>query len=220
MTIKGVTFDIGGVLYSDDVFKRAIKKALIEMGAHVTDESFEKVYGDHLEAQNGSLRNKLCNQFLGSLDRKEELLKITDKYWLFETSDIYEDGKKELQKLKNSGLKLGIIANQPATVADSLKRDGLYDLFEFVGISALVGLEKPKPEFFSFAANKLGLSPTEIVHVGNRVDNDVKPAKSIGMKTIWVMRGEANPNPTVSDLREADLSVLNLENISELIATL
>lgn len=220
MTIKGVTFDIGGVLYSDDVFKRAIKSALIEMGAKVTDQRFEEVYSGHLEAQNGSLRSKLCMEFLGSLDRKDELLKITDKFWIFETSDIYPDGKKELIELKQAGYKLGIIANQPATVADSLKRDGIYELFDFVGISALVGLEKPKPEFFSFVAKKLELDPTEIVHVGNRVDNDVKPAKSIGMKTIWVMRGEANPNPTAADLREADLSVLDLTNISELIQTL
>lgn len=220
MTIKGVTFDIGGVLYSDDVFKRAIKSALIEMGAKVTDQRFEEVYSGHLEAQNGSLRSKLCMEFLGSLDRKDELLKITDKFWIFETSDIYPDGKKELIELKQAGYKLGIIANQPATVADSLKRDGIYEIFDFVGISALVGLEKPKPEFFSFVAKKLELDPTEIVHVGNRVDNDVKPAKSIGMKTIWVMRGEANPNPTAADLREADLSVLDLTNISELIQTL
>lgn len=220
MTIKGVTFDIGGVLYSDDVFKRAIKSALIEMGAKVTDQRFEEVYSGHLEAQNGSLRSKLCMEFLGSLDRKDELLKITDKFWIFESSDIYPDGKKELIELKQAGYKLGIIANQPATVADSLKRDGIYEIFDFVGISALVGLEKPKPEFFSFVAKKLELDPTEIVHVGNRVDNDVKPAKSIGMKTIWVMRGEANPNPTAADLREADLSVLDLTNISELIQTL
>lgn len=220
MTVKGVTFDIGGVLYSDEVFKRAIKKALIEMGASVTDESFEKVYSQHLEAQNGSLRNKLCMEFLGSIERKEELLKITDKFWIFEKDDIYQDGKVELQKLKSAGFRLGIIANQPATVAESLKRDGLYELFDFVGISAIVGLEKPKPEFFSFVANKLELPPADIVHVGNRVDNDVKPAKSIGMKTIWVMRGEANPNPTVNDFKEADLSVPNLVNIAELIATL
>jgi FMN phosphatase YigB (HAD superfamily) len=42
MSIKGATFDIGGVLYSDDVFKRAIKKALIELGARSNGRKIRK----------------------------------------------------------------------------------------------------------------------------------------------------------------------------------
>lgn len=220
MTIKGATFDIGGVLYTDDVFKRAVKSALIELGAKVSDEIFEKVYSDHLESQSGSLRTKLCQEFLGSLDKKSELLKVTDKYWKFESSDMYQEVKAELLKLREAGILLGIIANQPVTVAETLKKDGLYDLFKFMGISALVGIEKPKPELYELAIRELGLPAEEIVHVGNRIDNDVKPAKALGMKTVWVMRGEANPNPTADDLKVADLSVIDLTGIAELIINL
>ena len=113
MNIKGVTFDIGGVLYSDDVFKRAIKKALIELGAEVTDEKFEKVYDDHLKSGGGSLRSKLCTAFLGSLDRKAELLKVTNDFWIFETADIYSDSLPAVKSLKERGLLIGIVLDAP-----------------------------------------------------------------------------------------------------------
>ena len=77
----------------------------------------------------------------------------------------------------------------------------------------MVGLEKPNPAFFQLAVDSLGFAANEIVHVGNRIDNDVIPAKSIGMKTVWLRRGEANPNPSASDLREADLTVTDLNNL-------
>jgi putative hydrolase of the HAD superfamily len=78
-----------------------------------------------------------------------------------------------------------------------------------------LGLEKPNPEFFALAVKELNLKPNEVVHIGNRIDNDVKPAKSIGMKTIWVMRGEANPDPSREDLSLPDLAISNLENLEE-----
>ena len=45
MSIKGVTFDIGGVLYSDDVFKRAIFKAFKSLGAEVSEPEFNREIG-------------------------------------------------------------------------------------------------------------------------------------------------------------------------------
>jgi len=48
MKVKAATFDIGGVLYSDDAFKRAIFSALNELTS-VTQESFVQVYLDHLK---------------------------------------------------------------------------------------------------------------------------------------------------------------------------
>lgn len=220
MSIKGVTFDIGGVLYSDDVFKRAIFKAFKSLGAEVSEPEFNRVYQDHLISQNGSLRSKLCQTFLGSLERKPELLERTNDFWLFEKGDVYSDGLLEISKLKAAGIRIGIIANQPATTVESLKRDGFLELIDFVGISALVGMEKPQVEFFKLAISKLALPASEIIHVGNRIDNDVLPAKKAGMRTAWVRRGEANPNPTAQDLMEADLTTESLIGISELILNL
>jgi HAD superfamily hydrolase (TIGR01549 family) len=219
MKVKAATFDIGGVLYSDDAFKRAIFSALNQLTT-VTQSEFDQVYLAHLKSQTGSLRSKLCEAFLGSLDKKSELMALTNSKWLFNDHDQYQDGKECLIKLKQAGLKIGIVANQPKTSADRLKQDELMQYIDFLGISALVGFDKPDPAFFKLAIKELALPAQEIIHIGNRIDTDVNPAKALGMKTVWVRRGEANPDPSPADLTAADITVSDLKSLPELISSL
>ena len=217
MQPKAVTFDIGGVIYSDDVFKRAVFTALNKLSSGVDQEEFDQVYNQHLKSQSGSLRSKLCQHFLGSLEKRDELMKVATSNWLFKPADLYQDSKVCINELKSEGIKIGIVANQPASVVDSLKSDQIYDLIDFLGVSAIVGIEKPDKAIFELAISKLATPANQIIHVGNRIDTDVLPAKSLGMRTVWVRRGEANPDPTESDLKQADLAVYELTNLPELI---
>lgn len=217
MQPKAVTFDIGGVIYSDDVFKRAVFTALNKLSSGVDQEEFDQVYNQHLKSQSGSLRSKLCQHFLGSLEKRDELMKVATSNWLFKPADLYQDSKVCINELKSEGIKIGIVANQPASVVDSLKSDQIYDLIDFLGVSAIVGIEKPDRAIFELAISKLAIPANQIIHVGNRIDTDVLPAKSLGMRTVWVRRGEANPDPTESDLKQADLAVYELTNLPELI---
>lgn len=215
-----VTFDIGGVIYSDDVFKRAIFTALNKLSTGVKQADFDQVYQEHLKSQSGSLRSKLCDHFLGSLEKRDELMQIATQNWLFTPDDLYQDSKASITALKSAGVKIGIVANQPASVVESLKADQIYDLIDFLGISAIVGIEKPNPAIFELAISKLATPADQIIHVGNRIDTDVLPAKKLGMKTVWVRRGEANPDPTAADLAQADITVDDLTNLTQLISKL
>lgn len=219
MKVKAATFDIGGVLYSDDAFKRAIFSALNQLTT-VSKSDFDQVYLSHLKSQSGSLRSKLCKAFLGSLDKKSELMKLTNIRWLFNDNDQYQDGRECLIKLKQAGFRIGIVANQPKSSADRLKQDDLMKYIDFLGISAIVGFEKPDPAFFKLAIEELALAAEEIIHIGNRIDTDVRPAKALGMKTVWVRRGEANPEPSKDELAAADITVSDLKSLPELISSL
>lgn len=215
-----VTFDIGGVIYSDDVFKRAVFTALNKLSTGVKQADFDQVYQEHLKSQSGSLRSKLCEHFLGSLEKRDELMQIATQNWLFTPDDLYQDSKASIAALKSAGVKIGIVANQPASVVESLKADQIYDLIDFLGISAIVGIEKPNPAIFELAISKLATPADQIIHIGNRIDTDVLPAKKLGMKTVWVRRGEANPDPTAADLAQADITVDDLTNLTQLISKL
>jgi putative hydrolase of the HAD superfamily len=220
MKAAAVTFDIGGVIYSDDVFKRAIFLALNKLSAGVNQDEFNLVYNTHLKSQSGSLRSKLCEKFLGSLEKKSELMQIATDNWIFTPNDLYKDAKDCITAMKYTGAKIGIVANQPASSVNSLKSDHLFELIDFLGISALVGLEKPDIKIFELAIKELAVDPAKSIHIGNRIDTDVIPAKELGMKTVWVRRGEANPDPTDVDLKQADITVNDLTNLPALIAAL
>ena len=220
MKPQAVTFDIGGIIYSDDVFKRAIFGALVEIIGNVDSQEFDRIYVDHLKSQSGSLRSKLCIAFLGSLDKKDELMAKATQRWLFTESDLYLDAKSCIEDIRETGAKIGIVANQAETSLDALKRDQLAPLIDFFGISAIVGIEKPDPKIFQLALSELGSEAARTVHIGNRLDTDVLPAQSLGMRTVWILRGEANPSPNDDDLKRPDIVLSSLAGVPEAIAAL
>ena len=220
MRPQAVTFDIGGIIYSDDVFKRSIQGALIEMVGTIDSEKFERIYIDHLKSQSGSLRSKLCTAFLGSLDKKDVLMAKATERWVFTESDLYLDAKSCMEEIRESGAKIGIVANQARTSLDALKRDGIAPLVDFFGISAIVGLKKPVHLMFERALKELGVAPERTVNIGNRLDTDVLPAQGLGMRTAWILRGEANPSPSDADLKVPDIALSSLHGVPEAIAAL
>ncbi len=48
---------------------------------------------------------------------------------------------------------------------------------------------KPDIKLFQIAVENSGCKPSETIMVGDRLDNDIFPAKAIGMKTIWIKQG-------------------------------
>ena len=220
MKLEAITFDIGGIIYSDSVFKRAIHRALSELAGEIDDQLFENTYNNHLESQTGSLRTKLCLAFFGNLDRKEELMKRATEYWIFQDSDLYQDARACITAMKERGCRVGIVANQAATVVDALTTHGIAPLIDYMGVSAIVGVEKPNPEIYRQALTALGKDPSKTMHVGNRLDTDVIPAQGLGMRTAWILRGEANPHPSERDLETPDIVLHSLEKLPEAIASL
>ena len=108
--------------------------------------------------------------------------------WLpLDADDLYPDARPCLLAVKALGLRIGIAANQPDRGAEIERTLGV-DL-DFVATSAAWGVEKPSPAFFARIASELGLPPSAIAYVGDRVDNDVTPAAAAGMCAVFVRRG-------------------------------
>jgi FMN phosphatase YigB (HAD superfamily) len=82
---------------------------------------------------------------------------------------------------------VGVAGNQPAAAEAVLNGLGLP--LDLVASSASWGVEKPDPRFFERIIEALDLPPEEIAYVGDRVDNDVRPAAAAGMQAIFVRRG-------------------------------
>jgi FMN phosphatase YigB (HAD superfamily) len=105
----------------------------------------------------------------------------------FTAADLYPDALDCLQRLASDGYRLGIAANQPATAAEVVESFGI--TLDLVGMSSAWDLHKPDPRFFDRIARELALPPERIAYVGDRLDNDVRPSRAIGMTAVFVRRG-------------------------------
>lgn len=85
--------------------------------------------------------------------------------------------------------KIGIIANQPFGTKNRLKNWGIFKYIDLVIASAEEGIAKPDSKIFEFALQRAQCNLNEAVIIGDRIDNDIIPAKKIGVHTIWVKQG-------------------------------
>ncbi len=101
---------------------------------------------------------------------------------------LYPDAPAVLSRLCRR-YSLGVIANQAAGLEQRLSAFGIRQYFSLVVSSWESGVMKPDPGIFRLALEKAGCAPREAVMIGDRLDNDVLPAKALGMKTLWIRQG-------------------------------
>ncbi len=82
--------------------------------------------------------------------------------------------------------------------------------------SAEEGVAKPDKRIFEIALDKANCEPQAAVMIGDRVDNDIVPAKALGMKTIWVKQGFGKYWKKSSESEQADYEVERLAEILEI----
>jgi FMN phosphatase YigB (HAD superfamily) len=105
--------------------------------------------------------------------------------WQFDPSDLYDDALPALAALREAGFRLAVMANQPEAVSSFLATLPV----DRCATSESWGVAKPEPAFFERIIDELGVPAESIAYVGDRVDNDVVPAKAAGMTAIHLRRG-------------------------------
>ena len=66
---------------------------------------------------------------------------------------------------------------------------GIRRYFDLIVTSAEEGVAKPDPGIFRIALNRAGCAPEQAFMIGDRIDNDIVPAKQMGMKTVRIKQG-------------------------------
>ena len=131
----------------------------------------------------------------------------------FEEGDLYPDARSCLTELRERGFKVLIAGNQPKEAEAALHALDLP--VDFVASSAGWGVSKPDPLFFQKVIEAAGMAPEHIAYVGDRVDNDVVPARAAGMLAVFLRRGpwgwmhEERP-----EIAQAHLRVRTLEGLA------
>jgi FMN phosphatase YigB (HAD superfamily) len=60
---------------------------------------------------------------------------------------------------------------------------------DFVASSERWNVKKPATAFFQKIIDELRLAASSIAYVGDRLDNDILPARNAGMITVFIRRG-------------------------------
>jgi putative hydrolase of the HAD superfamily len=207
-----VFLDVGGVLYRDDGYREALRRALRELGAAFSDADFDAEYTACRRDQSGSFRARLTRRFLGPDADVGAVERHAAPWWRYGPEDL-EPSAPEVVAALAERYRLGLIANQPSAVRDALARDGLDAHLELRLLSDDLGLEKPDPRIFQHALGRAAVAPERVAMVGDRLDYDVRPARAAGMRTVWMLRGEAPDEPTPEQLEEADVVVRTLREL-------
>ena len=226
MSISTVFFDVGDVLFDENAQHQWLFHQLLltlrTHGKSVLWDDFNAkrkelaALGPNPEAAiKGTLAFYCANQ------SETEVLwhEAREQYQLMRKPRPYGqllDGITPVLRDLKQDFKLGVLANQHPPVAQAIADYGIADLFEVIVISEIVHLYKPDPAIFHYAFDLAGIRPEEAIFVGDRADNDVGPAKAMGMKTVRFKRGlqYVYYNPT-DPAQTADATV---ESVTELAA--
>ena len=86
-------------------------------------------------------------------------------------------------------MQLGIISNGAREQQmGKLRRAGLLSHFSVTVFSEDTGRGKPDPSIFREACRQAGKNPSECVHVGDDLKNDIHASHALGIRPIWVDR--------------------------------
>jgi HAD superfamily hydrolase (TIGR01662 family) len=107
-----------------------------------------------------------------------------EQFW---EEDLYPDVREAMAALRSMGTWVGVAGNQTAQAGTILRKLDLSA--DLIATSDDWGASKPDPGFFQAIINAAPCSADRILHVGDRLDNDLKPAKAAGMQTAFVRRG-------------------------------
>jgi HAD superfamily hydrolase (TIGR01509 family) len=201
MTVTAVVFDVGETLVDETRYWEAIADAV-----EVPRLTFLGVLGGVIE------RGEPHSTVLEVLD-----VEAPKTLPPLSPGDVYPDALPCLAELRSRGYALGLAGNQPASTEAFLREAG-FDV-DFVASSQTWGVEKPSPAFFEHVAAEAGRPPEQIAYVGDRLDNDVLPAKAAGMVAVFLRRG---PWGYLHALRpeaaQADVRIDSLEQLAEALA--
>lgn len=203
METKWLFFDIGSTLVDET---KAYDHRALDMIEN-TDITFWEFDQKKIElSKQGFDGNSEAIRYFG----------LTKTPWHTEDEELFDDVFEVLDVLKAKNYKLGIIANQVPGAKERLQAWGLLNYFDVVATSAELGVAKPDRMIFESALKSAGCHPQNAIMIGDRLDNDIMPAKVIGMNTVWVRRGLAIFQSVDLGKRVADWIIDDLSDLKEI----
>ncbi len=129
-----------------------------------------------------------------------------------ENSVVFDTDRLDvLGKIKDAGLPIALLSNfdHSPTARRIIDKMGVTPYLDSILISEDEGFRKPASSLFLKVAEELGVSPGEVLFVGDTFDADVTGPQSVGMPCAWLNRKGA---PVPEGCEPPDFEIQNLED--------
>jgi len=231
--VKAIIFDFIGTLanvknYSLENSKTKLYKAIVDAGFNISAGNFLKAYSQSHEKYR--------------VVRYQELVEVTNAIWISEALNslgfktnpedtqiktavnvFFEDYLNSLElrpcvkRLLNKFSiehKLGLVSNftYAPVIYAGIRKLGINQFFSVILVSEEVGWRKPNIKIFEEILRRLDAAAEETVYVGDSPLEDIKGAKAVGMKTVFVPsqfytlenlhESQQKPHITMKDTKE------------------
>jgi FMN phosphatase YigB (HAD superfamily) len=193
--VKAILFDAGGVILDESeredfcatTISFLISTYLTDYSVEdywndvkiAVDEFYPSVYGGILKkylGDNQTVCEQVRQEFLNRLTKSGPPLKLMNGF------------TEELIDIHRS-YKTAIAGQYGGELLDLLEKEELLRYFTFQYTQDDFSITKPDSQYYKMIADKIGVKPESCLMVGDRIDNDIKPAKTLGMKTILIRSG-------------------------------
>jgi putative hydrolase of the HAD superfamily len=201
-SVQAVTFDAGGTLiqpwpsvghvYSEAAAQHGVK----HLSPEILNSNFAAAWRgrrnfNHTSEDWAALVDRT---FAGLVDPPPSRSFFPIVYQRFAEPDawrIYDDVLPALDALASKGILLGVVSNWDERLRPLLRSLKLESYFDTIIVSCEVAFAKPSPVIFEHAAQKLGVSAEQILHVGDSLSEDVEGARSAGLQALLLDRDNA-----------------------------
>ncbi|MGB3975282.1 MAG: HAD family hydrolase [bacterium] len=233
--ISGIIFDLDGTLTdyetgSETGLKLAFNRLIEASETSIPYEIFQDAYKGVIDAESawssisgftGSAKENRVRRFqllLQGLGRQQPgtvLMEMAEAYSQGRSSGtkLYADVIDTLAYLKNKYALAILTEGDETTQMNQITHLGIEPYFSTIVISDQTPWHKPSITLFRFAAIKMELEPENILMVGDRLDWDIRPAKEVGMKTIWLNRAGSRDNSPI----EPDIVIQKLDELKKIL---
>lgn len=201
--IEWLFFDVGSTLVDESL----AYENRIRCVAKIANVTYDYVYETAMEFYRQNKKGDL---------EMIRLLQVEQPKWRTEDEILYVDAEDCLKNLSTK-YKIGVIANQSLGTAERLEKFGVLQYIDLVVASAEEGVAKPDRRIFEIALDRAKCKPEHSVMIGDRIDNDIVPAKKLGMHTIWMKQGFGRFWNITGDEEKADYEVNSLAKLCEIL---
>ena len=207
----------GTILEEDAAYNQRCSDICTALSSHNISVRFDDVDRAYKQASREHVTRQLRRslQILGVSDEIREAIYPMIK-WQTDLESPAPGAVHLLDYLHNR-YRLGIIANQHPGTESRLEARGWHRYFDIILGSGDIGMGKPDPEIFRMALKMADCTPEKSVMIGDRVDNDIRPAKLLGMRTIRVLCGLGALQEPKDEFDIADFTVKSLAEIMDLL---